>query len=252
MIEERSTLPESFGGLFDTALTFYGKRIGFYVAIAFAGFLIQGASALITSTTHTAALESALIELILNTIVDAFILGAVAIGVVADSTQTTADNGQIFRSAMARWPALIAVTALINAVMFESNPVSPDISLGIFLLFVLPVSVLWATVAFASVICAVDTSQSPIMRMIGSFGQSFRLALAPGNIGRNAILGIMLLVPVLLGVVLDGQLTRLHVGEHGFWSEIPIDALVVGPFQAVFAVFYLDFIRRYTAAQATR
>src|SRR6185312_3012133 len=155
MIEERSTLPESIGALFDTGFALYGKRIGFYASIALAGFLIQYTGAAVTGALHVGDLQSELAAYVINTFVDAFILGAVAIGVVADSKHTDAGARQICSCALARWPALIAVTALINAVMFESNPVSPDISLGIFLLFVLPVAVLWATVAFASVICAI-------------------------------------------------------------------------------------------------
>jgi hypothetical protein len=252
MIEEKQGLPESVGGLFDTAFALYGKRIGFYAAIAFAGFLIQGASAAIAYAFHIAALEAALIATVLNTIIDAFILGAVAIGVIADATGAAATQNQIITTTVSRWPVLIAVYALINIVMFVSNPVAPSIGLGLFFLYLLPICALWATVALATVICSVDTTQPPIMRMIVSFGHSFRLALGPGNVGRTVILGIMVLIPILFQVVLGTQLASHHVAGADFWTDVPVDALVIGPFQAVFAVFYLDFVRRYNAAQANR
>jgi hypothetical protein len=252
MVEEQQDLPESVGGLFDTAFALYGKRVALYAALAFAGFSIQGASAAIVYAFHIAELEAALVETVVNTIVDAFILGAVAIGVVADATGTAATQNQIITTTVSRWPTLIAVYALINIVMFESNPVAPNIGLGLFFLYILPICALWATVVLATVICSVDTTQPPVMRMIVSFGHSFRLALGPGNIGRTVILGLMILVPVLFQVVLGSQLISHHVAGADFWTVVPVDALLIGPFQAVFAVFYLDFVRRYNAAQASR
>jgi len=50
-----------------------------------------------------------------------------------------------------------------------------------------------------------------------------------------------------LGVAAD-QLALRHIGCVAFWSDVPIDELTVGPLQAVFTVFYLDFVRRVDAA----
>jgi hypothetical protein len=92
----------------------------------------------------------------------------------------------------------------------------------------------------------------PGLRIIGSFAQSIRLALFPTNFGRTVLVGITTLVPLLLTSVLFDQMGIHHVREAGFWANVPVDAITVGPLQAIFAVFYLDFIRRLKAAEANR
>jgi hypothetical protein len=48
----------------------------------------------------------------------------------------------------------------------------------------------------------------------------------------------------MIPMVLD-DVFRLHgIPLHEFWSEIPVDAVLVGPYQALFTVFYFDLRNR--------
>jgi hypothetical protein len=51
-------------------------------------------------------------------------------------------------------------------------------------------------------------------------------------------------LPTLVETVLGDQLAIRRVAGSQFIANIPIDALVTGPLQAIFTVFYLDFVRR--------
>jgi hypothetical protein len=252
MIEERKPLPESVGGLFDTAFSTYGRRFGLYAIVAIAGFAVQGIAALLF-TAFGVHEKNALVlsESIVGIFVDAFILGVVSIGVIADVSGVQTDTSTILASTIDRWLSLIGVNALINLIM-----IVPQVSVlasgvvSVFV-FVLPVAALSGAIAFATVACAVDTSV-PGLRIIGSFAQSIRLALAPPNFGRTVLIGIATLVPLLLQSVLSDQMGLRHVRGADFWANVPLDAIIVGPLQAIFAVFYLDFIRRLKAAEANR
>ncbi len=40
------------------------------------------------------------------------------------------------------------------------------------------------------------------------------------------------------------RLTQHHVPRPFFWSDVPIDALTIGPLAAIQTAFALDFVRR--------
>src|SRR5471030_2767777 len=141
MIEERSALPESIGELFDTAFAAYGKRVRFYLAIAVAAFLLQGAVVVASIALHLAPLTAERILLLVSVFVDAFVMGAVSIGIVADvSGAQIADTGTLFVTSLFRWPLLIAVFSLQSVIVIVTSVALFGGGVGTFLLFVLPVA----------------------------------------------------------------------------------------------------------------
>ena len=80
--------------------------------------------------------------------------------------------------------------------------------------------------------------------IFASIGRSISLALARQNIGRLIALAIVAVLPVLVQSILTDQLHLRKVAGWQFIGSIPIDALLCGPLQAIFTVFYLDFLRR--------
>jgi hypothetical protein len=109
---------------------------------------------------------------------------------------------------------------------------------------ILPIVVFWGSVAYASVIAAIDEKTAPGLLIIASLGRSVSLALARQNFGRLTALAIVAVLPTLVEAVLSDQLELRKVAGWQFIANIPIDALVTGPLQAVFTIFYLDFVRR--------
>jgi len=252
MIEERKTLPESVGGLFDTAFAMYGRRFGLYTVVALLGFGAQAVCAELFATLGVHGDDPIFVlQSIVAIFVDAFIVGVVAIGVIADLSVTEANAQNILASALERWPSLIAVSALIAIIMVVPQQAVAESGVGSFFLYVLPVAALSGAIVFATVACAADASILGL-RIIGSFAQSIRIALFPTNFGRAVIIGIATLVPLLVQAVLLDQFSLRHVRGTLFWANVPVDVLSVGPLEAVFAVFYIDFVRRLKAAEANR
>ncbi|GAC1421261.1 MAG: hypothetical protein NVSMB5_14340 [Candidatus Velthaea sp.] len=245
---DRKSLPESVGALFDTAFSLYGRRFALYATVTLAGFIIQAGAAAVFATAFPHVVPYAVA--VLNVIVDAFIVGVVTIGVLADAGDSADVSGNdIAASTFGRLPVLIGVNFLVALIQLVIAPVyAVPTDLMLCALMLLVVAVIYGTLGFATVIAAGDAAASKGMLFLRSIGQSFRVAMAPQNLGRTALLGLCVLPVSLLQVVVLDQLQVRHVRGFDFLANIPIDALVVGPLQAVFTVFYLDFMRRIEAA----
>ncbi|GAC1413668.1 MAG: hypothetical protein NVSMB64_23900 [Candidatus Velthaea sp.] len=247
---ERKSLPESIGALFDTAFALYGRRFALYATVTLAGFIIQAAAAALFAAAFPHVLAYAVA--VLNVIVDAFIAGVVTIGVLTDAARADDVSGNdIVTAASGRLLPLIVVNFLVALTQLVVAPVyavPADLTLCALMLPI--VAVIYGTLGFATVIAAGDTATSKSMLFVRSIGQSFRLALAGQNLGRTALLGLCVLPVSLLQVVVLDQMQVRHMRGFDFLANVPIDALVVGPLQAVFTVFYLDFVRRIEAAKS--
>ena len=97
----------------------------------------------------------------------------------------------------------------------------------------------------------IDEKTAPGVLVLASIGRSIALALARQNFGRLVVLAIVAVLPTLLETVLSDQLELRRVAAWQFIANIPIDALVTGPLQAIFTVFYLDFVRRSSAPRSS-
>lgn len=237
MLEERPGLPESVGALFDTAFSAYGKRFRFYIALALGAFAVEGLLALLRPGDVGVSQAG-------SVCVDAVLYGAITLGVVNDvlGEHPIADRAVLSRT-FARWWALAATSAIIAMVTLVTaaavfGPDSSDVFLA------LPIVVGWGSLNLASVIAATDTTTRATLLVPLSIGRSMALSLAWPNIGRTALLALIAVIPVLLQIVLDDQFRRHQYPAPSFWANVPIDALVTGPLQAVLTVFYLDFARR--------
>ncbi len=184
-------------------------------------------------------------------LVDSLICALVTIGVVADmrADERKSDTA-IADLALQRWGLVAVVTTLVDVVAAFTNDAvfGPPEDTGYGFL-ILPIVVAWGSLGFASVIAAVDEKTAPYILAFSSIGRSMALGLARQNLGRLIALAIVAVLPTFLEVVLAHQLELRKVGAWQFVGNIPIDALVTGPLQAVFTVFYLDFVRRTLGAR---
>ena len=61
---------------------------------------------------------------------------------------------------------------------------------------------------------------------------------------RLCVLAAILILPSVLQTVLQNVLVQQHVARAFFWANAPIDALTIGPMNAMATTFALDFARR--------
>jgi len=256
-------LPEHTGGLFELAFVSYGRRLPLYLGFAALAFVLQGAivmcgpqlaplierllgvgPAAATGIQATLADES-------NAIFDAFVCGLVTIGIVADlRARSAAHSATILSETLARWWVLALVLTVIsflfNRLLAElSDPNDPA------LLLMAPIVIVFVgALSLAMVVAAVDRRTNELLLPIVSIGRSLQVALPFANLGRLALYSAVFFVPSvlmnLIAVLLDGR----HVWLANFWASVPIDALTVGPLQALATIFYLDFVRRLASRPA--
>ncbi|MGD0474663.1 MAG: hypothetical protein ABSB70_15815 [Candidatus Velthaea sp.] len=246
MLDERLPLPESVGALTHIALRGYRRRFLLYFGTAFAGLLFEAGIAYLRPGDIGFFYAGSIV-------VDALLAALVTIGVVADLRDgDRPTNGAVAGRAFGRWGIVAAVTTLVDVVtFFSSNAVFGPPESTAYGLLSLPIIVLWGSVAFASVIAAIDEKTAPATLVLSSIGRSIGLAFARQNFGRLTLLAIVAVVPMLIEAVLSDQLEMRKVAAWQFIANIPIDALVTGPLQAVFTVFYLDFVRRTSGPRPT-
>jgi hypothetical protein len=234
-------LPESTGGLFELAFVSYGRRLPLYLGFA--------ALALAVQCVLTFACPKNLgLMVAANMVLDGFLCGLVTVGIVADlRSREPRDTRAIIGDTVARWWVLVLVYTVTEVVVVQSlletlEPQDP------MMLFLSPIYLLfWAAISLATVVAAVDRTTNEALLPILSIGRSLQIGLPFVNLRRLSLFALALLLPLVVEILLQNVLTMRHVRDAGFWANAPIDALTVGPLQAIATIFYLDFVRRLAA-----
>jgi hypothetical protein len=239
MIEDRRPLPESSGALVQTALRAYRRRFALYFGTAVAGLIAEAIAAWLEPKNLGFLYAGSIV-------VDALISALVTLGVVSDIREgDRLGDRAVAGRAIERWGIVAVVTALVEFVIFSTSDAvfgSPEATGFGFL--ILPIVVIWGSLSFATVIAALDDKTPLGVLAFSSIGRSFSLAVARQNFGRLTMLALVAVLPTLVENVLAHQLELRKVAGSLFIANIPIDALVTGPLQAIFTIFYLDFVRR--------
>lgn len=238
LADNQGGFPKTLGGLFDTAGSLFLRRFALYAGLAVAIFVLQLLFDVLAP--HTEGTAQAI-----SIALDAYLAAAVSIGVAADLRGTATSSRAILLGALSRWGVVTAVGLvlwLLTITLFPAVYGPPDQS-G-YGLFILPVIVIWGTTSLATVVAAIEPAESRLMLPFIALGRGLSLGLQTTNMGRLVVLSIVLAIPGLLALVLNDQLTMRHVGNAPFWADVPLDALLSGPLQALLTVFYLDFVRR--------
>lgn len=245
MIEDRRPLPESIGALVRIASRAYRRRFRLYFGVAFAGLVLEAGIAYLRPGDVGFFYAGSIL-------VDSLLSALVTIGVVSDMRQgEKLPDRTVFDRGLARWGIVAAVTTLVDLVtLTTSDSVFGPPDQTAYGLLIPLIIVLWGSIAFASVIAAIDEKTPALTLVIASIGRSMSLALARPNFGRLTALAAVAVLPMLIETVLGDQLELRKVAGWQFIANIPIDALVSGPLQAIFTVFYLDFVRRSTGPRS--
>ncbi len=238
MIGDDNGLPASIVGLFGTALALYVRRIRLYALLALCALAVE-------YVVDVALLQDTGLAIGLSIIVGSFLAATVSIGVAFDLARKEADWSTIVAAASLRW-GVVAVIGLVDyllLLLFAPYVFLPPDQTGYGLLL-LPFIVLWGAVWIAQVVAAIEPTKSRLTLPLRALGKGLAVSGRFVNLGRLVMLSIVMMVPFFAETVLYAQLQARGVAEAEFWAGIPIDAIALGPLQALATVFYVDFLRR--------
>jgi hypothetical protein len=238
VIGDENGLPASLVGLFGTAFALYVRRFALYTLLALCALVVE-------YLVDVTLLQDAGLVVGLDIVVGAFLAATVSIGVASDLARKDADWSTIVAAASLRW-GVVAIVGLIGYLLlclfapFLSLP-SEQTGYGLLLL---PFIVLWGAVWVAQVAAAIEPAKSRLTLPLRALGKGLAVSTRFVNLGRLLVLSVVLILPFLAETVLLAQLQARAVPDGWFWASIPIDALTLGPLQALATVFYIDFLRR--------
>jgi hypothetical protein len=238
VIGDDKGLPVSIVGLFGTALGLYARRFPLYALLTLIAIGVQ------YIVDEQVMLDSGLL-LGLDIVVGAFLAATVSIGVAFDLAGKEADWSRIMTAASLRWGVvtLISLIAFMVQLLFMPYVQLPadDTAYGLLLL---PFIVLWGAVQLATVVAAIEPTQSRLRLPLIALGKALSVSAQFANLGRLMVLSVLLSLPLFAEILLGAYLKAHNVRDLDFWSNVPIDMLALGPLQAIATIFYVDFLRR--------
>jgi hypothetical protein len=238
--ENRRPRSERFVAVVDAALEAWGARWPLYLAVAVACFGIQAAIAYI-------ARFDVNVVLIVNCVVDGYVTAFFTIAIAAHRQEVTASAAQVARAALRRAPVVTVVYFALQFAILASLPwifgTADEMLYG---LGVLPTMLLFGMMCIATVIACLDTSRPWYSQPGFAILRSILLARTWANVWRLMIGGAIVVVTLMLQWLLAQYLAHrgMPIAPNNFWSQIPLDALVLGPAQAFFTYLYMDLMSR--------
>jgi len=238
VIGDDKGLPGSISGLFVTACTLFVRRFVLYGSLAFFAFAVQ-------LVVDLAVIQDTGLATGLEIIVDSFVLATVSIGVAFDIARKDADWSTIFNAASLRW-GVVAVIGGVNWLFYEllwPGMFLPPEQTG-YGLMLIPIVVLMGALGMAQVVAAIDPVKSRLTLPFVALAKGLLVSLQFINLGRLMLFSVLLTLPLFISTVLGAYLAQHHYADADFWASVPLDALTMGPLQALATVFYIDFLRR--------
>jgi len=228
---------ESFIAIVDAALAAWAARWWLYLGIALASIAVEAGVAVL-------ARYDALVVALAFCVVDGFVTAFVTIDVAEQLREERRPLREIVRAALPRWPVVAVVLVAVLIVEASLFPwIFGSAEETFYGMGILPGLLVFGILGISTVIASLDDARPlPLMPGFALF-RSFLYAGAWPNLGRLTLSGAMLAVPMMLQQLLEHWLaTRgIPTAVNSFWSNIPVDALTLAPFQAFFTYLYLDF-----------
>jgi hypothetical protein len=238
VIGDDKGLPASIAGLFGTALRLYARRFPLYALLTVVAIVVQ-------FVVDTQVMADSGLTIGLEVVVSAFLAACVSIGIAFDLAGKEADWSRIMTAASLRWGVvtLILLLAVFVQWLYVPYVLLPPEDTGYGLLL-LPFIVLWGAVSLASVVAAIEPTQSRLRLPFVALGKALAVSLQFVNLGRLIVLSVLLTLPLFAELLLEMYLRAHAVPNVEFWSAIPSDMIALGPLQAIATIFYVDFLRR--------
>ena len=238
MISEDNRLPKTVAGLLGMAGSLYARRIRLYIALAVIALAVQYIAGVLLP--HSDGIVTAL-----GIIVDAFFAAAVSIGVAFDLAGKDVDWSTVLLAASERWGVVSVVTLTYWLVFLFLAPnvfgQPADTGYGF---LILPIVVFWGAISLGQVVASIEPVKTQVSLPFLAIGKGMSVAFRRVNVGRLVLLSLVVILPTFATGVLASVLLQHHVHDAAFWGNVPLDALTVGPIQALSTVFYIDFLRR--------
>jgi hypothetical protein len=238
VISDNDRLPKTLAGLFGVAGSLYARRAPLYVALAAIALAVQFVIDVLLPFDEGLVIG-------LSIVVDAFVFGAVSIGVAFDLAGKTADWSTVLLAASERWGSVTCVEVVYQFVFFylEPNVLGPPDQTAYGLL-VIPIVVFWGAVSLSQVVAAIEPVKSQLTLPLLALGKGMAVGLRWANLSRLLLLSLIIVLPTVIENALTAVLLQHHLPNAEFWGGVPFDAIAIGPVQALSTVFYVDFLRR--------
>jgi hypothetical protein len=238
--EEQKPRAERFVAVVDAALEAWGARWHVYLALALACIGLQALVAYV-------ARYDPLTILIANCIVYGYAVAFFTIAIAAQRQNVTGSVAEIARASLTRLPVVAFVVVGIDIVIWAfSSYIFGTPEEMVYGLGILPALIVFGLMNMATVVATLDTSR-PLYAQPGfAILRALMFARSWANIWRLAVGGAIIVVPMMLEQLLEQYLAHhgMPPAQNEFWSNIPIDALVLGPTQAFFTYLYMDLLAR--------
>ena len=238
--ENRKPRAQRFVAVVDAALEAWGARWPLYLALAIVCVAVQFAVVWI-------AHFDPLTTVIANCVVDGFATAFYTISIAAHRQETHAPIREVARAALARAPVVTFVLVGVQVVVWAfSSWIFGSAEEMYYGIGILPTLIVFGMMGIATVIASLDISRPLFLQPGFAFFRSVTFARTWANVWRLGIAGAIVVVPMMLQQLLEQYLAHhgIPVTQNTFWSNIPIDALVLGPTQAFFTYLYMDFVTR--------
>jgi hypothetical protein len=231
---------ERFGAIVDAALAAWAARWPLYLALAATSV---GIELLAATLAHYRTLSIAVVL----SVVDGFGTALVSLDVAARFRGESRSPAELVRSAVVRWPLvalLLVLILLLDAQLYSWIFGTAEETL--YGMLILPALAALGIFGVATAIASLESSL-PLPAVPGyALMRSIVYAASWPNLGRLTVAGAMVAVPLMLQQLLGQWLGArgLGAGPAFFWSNVPVDALCLAPFQAFFTYLYFDFTVR--------
>jgi hypothetical protein len=238
VIGDDKGLPVSIAGLFGAALRLYARRFPLYALLTILAIAVQ-------YVVDTQVMLDSGLMIGLDIVVGAFLAACVSIGVAFELAGKEADWSRIMTAASLRWGVvtlMMLIAWLVEELYMPYIALPPDDTA--YGLLLLPFIVLSGAVSLASVVAAIEPTQSRLRLPLIALGKALAVAAQFVNLGRLVVLSVLLTIPLFLEMLLAAYLHAHNVADIDFWTDVPIDMITLGPLQAIATIFYVDFLRR--------
>jgi hypothetical protein len=238
VISDDNRLPKTLAGLFGVAGSLYVRRAPLYLTLAAIAFAVQFVVDVLLPFDLGLATG-------LSIVVEAFVFGAVSIGVAFDLAGKNADWSTVVLAASERWGAVACVGLVYQFVFLylEPNVIGPP-DQTFYGLLIPPIIVFWGAISLSQVVAAIEPVKSGLILPLLALGKGLAVGLRWANVGRLLLLAMIIVLPAVIENALTAVFGQRHLANADFWGAVPLDALVIGPVQALSTVFYVDFLRR--------
>lgn len=253
---EELRLPRSVGGLLTFALRAWAANAPLYLLLALGVFAAYAVAEFALPLAALSTPQGQFKEYVLqftSIFADAFVIAAVSLGIAARGAGAHSSTRALLGGAVERWLPVIAAGALVAAIqILTAEPAGFASSLPRALLYLTaPITwILWGLLGLTQPVVALSAEPGALAFIMG-FGRAFSLGLRRQNFVRLCVLSLIVIMPSILEFALLSYLEHRHIPRGFFWANAPLDAITIGPVNAIAAAFALDFARRASAQRSS-